>query len=589
MRHLLPPAVVLAAILAAGSARAQETTSSEEAQLLAILSEETAIATKTRMNSDFVPGIVTVLHGDELEALGVETAWEALSLVPGMMAVRDNPGLPSVFVRGLDFPFNSGNVKVLVNSIPLSRESAGINGIALFIPVQLIDRIEVIRGPGSVLYGDFAFMGLVNIVTRQEGQRAYLREGGDKAFSGGVALNFQDPKEGWNASVLASGFLNNTAAVNSPREAKEKRGFGAVSIQKGGFSFTAEGVSRRVDDQSVEPGQPLTGGQGHWAVEGRYGRDLTPSFHAEIRASFLHNRFDTQISDFKGDVISTGVDAKWTGWRDHALLFSVDYTGSRISEAGFSYAVMPGQPPLTLALFAQNRDAFGLTLQDTFDVSPKLAITAGARFDRYSDIGSRVTPRLAVVWRVTDEHIVKAQYAEGFRAPTFFEEYGSGRRDPDLDFEVNQTVEASYAFRRPDTAARATIFFSRIHDMIFPVMGLGRFDNGHKAQAWGVELEAERQIGERVKVTAQYSWVDSEDNRNFPRVTQTPPSRAPSLAGASVLVRALSRTLVGARWSLVGRRNVPNGDGFNLVDLTVTQNELFVPGLQLRAGVKNVL
>src|SRR3954465_8989202 len=78
-------------------------------ELLSIVQQETDVATKTRMNSDYVPGIVTVLEGDELEALGIANAGEALGLVPGMQAMRDDRGSPSVIVRGFDFPFNSGN------------------------------------------------------------------------------------------------------------------------------------------------------------------------------------------------------------------------------------------------------------------------------------------------------------------------------------------------------------------------------------------------------------------------------------------------------------------------------------------------
>ncbi len=72
-------------------------------ELMEILEESTEIATKTRMNADYVPGIVSILHGDDLEALGVQTVWEALSLLPGVQTVRAELGNPVVSVRGLNF------------------------------------------------------------------------------------------------------------------------------------------------------------------------------------------------------------------------------------------------------------------------------------------------------------------------------------------------------------------------------------------------------------------------------------------------------------------------------------------------------
>ena len=86
------PAVLLAALLAVPAAAQQTAQVEPEPELedlLAILQEETAVASKARMNADFVPGMVTVLHGADMEALGVETVWEALSMVPGLQAIRD--------------------------------------------------------------------------------------------------------------------------------------------------------------------------------------------------------------------------------------------------------------------------------------------------------------------------------------------------------------------------------------------------------------------------------------------------------------------------------------------------------------------
>ena len=158
----------------------------ELAELMSIVEQETEVATKTRMNSDYVPGIVTVLEGDELEALGIATAADALSLVPGMQATRDSRSSALVLVRGIDFPFNSGNIQILINGIALTRQDAGVNAAALLIPVEQIERIEIIRGPGSVIHGDFAFMGLVNILLRKDGVRVFGRlETPHGSFDGG--------------------------------------------------------------------------------------------------------------------------------------------------------------------------------------------------------------------------------------------------------------------------------------------------------------------------------------------------------------------------------------------------------------------
>ncbi|MEO6324304.1 MAG: TonB-dependent receptor, partial [Thermoanaerobaculia bacterium] len=334
------------------------------------------------------------------------------------------------------------------------------------------------------------------------------------------------------------------------------------------------------------------GDQSHWTMEARYARDLTRALHAEVHARYLSNRFNGAASGFNGTVADAGLDLRWDGWKKQSWLFAASYGDGEIESARSTRPPPPGAPPgppITLTLKDRSRESFGVTLQDSIDLTQKLAVTAGARFDRLTDTDERITPRLALVWRVNENHILKLQYAEGFRAPTFFELYSNGARNPNLGFEVNGTTELSYVYRRATTVGRATLFTSKIRDMIF--VGPGNvFDNTHQARAYGAELEVEQQFGPSLKLQANASWVDSETDRNATATSIAPSPLARLLGNLSVLYRADARTLIAGRWNHVGSRNAATGDnkGFDPVDLTVTRNDLFIPGLQLRAGIKNV-
>src|SRR3569623_2430687 len=192
-----------AAVLAAGFATIAwadpSSDDAEQAALLAVLQQETDIATKTRMNSDFVPGIVTLLDGEKLRAQGARSVWDAMPYVPGVHATLDAFGAPAVVVRGIQFPFNSGSIQILLNGVPIAREAAGTISSLLFLPMVQVERLEFIRGPGSVLYGDFAFQGLINIVTKKPGG---LVEGGADSHGGrAAALLASGGSERWHGSV----------------------------------------------------------------------------------------------------------------------------------------------------------------------------------------------------------------------------------------------------------------------------------------------------------------------------------------------------------------------------------------------------
>lgn len=561
----------------------------ELAALLEVLENETAIATKTRMNSDYVPGIVTVLEAEELEALGFETVWEALAMVPGMQTVRDGSATPSLIVRGIQFPFNNGNVKILIDGVPLSRESSGINSTALNLPVEAVERVEVIRGPGSVIYGDFAFMGIVNIVTRRHGTRLSLR--GDTAVQSGLARFATPPTSRWQVAGTVAALGTSDAHVHAGRRAEEERHAALVTITRGNFALNGQLLQRDIGDTTPQPGPPgprIVADEISWALQARYGKTLAKDLVATATATLLDTRIVSGTSDYDDRVKRFAADLQWDRFARQSWLIGAEISDVDILTATHRPPV-PNARPFTVT--GATREIVSLTVQDRIDLGERITVTAGARLDDYSDTGSRVTPRLSVVWRASDNHIVKAQYAEGFRAPTFFESYGGGTQNTDLDFEVNATTELNYVYRRPRMVARATLFHSELKDMVFGGLPGGRFGNSRAASAGGLELEWTQQIGELVKLVANAAFVDTEDNRGpLPLTTHESEAAADWMSDLALLVRPLPKTIVSLHWNHVAERQVSsNGDAYDAVDLTATRQDLFLHGLSARAGIKNAL
>jgi len=155
--------------------------------IMNILDVETEIATKSKVNADFVPGIVTVLRGEQLEMMGVEDVHAALQYVPGANLVSNNYGRKGVTVRGIGGAFGSSNLKLMLNGHAVNGNFSVAAPHLMNLPIEQVDRIEVIRGPGSVLYGEYAFSGVVNVVTRSGDNRGFVGYGRyDSPVMGGV-------------------------------------------------------------------------------------------------------------------------------------------------------------------------------------------------------------------------------------------------------------------------------------------------------------------------------------------------------------------------------------------------------------------
>jgi iron complex outermembrane receptor protein len=584
-------ALFLGILLAALAARADDVTpprpaageDKELAELLSIVQQETDVATKTKMNSDYVPGIVTVLEGDELEALGIENAGEALGLVPGIFSVRDRLSNRSVIARGLDFPFNNGNILILINSIPITRPDAGITTSALLVPVAQIERIEVIRGPGSVVYGDFAFMGLVNIITRRAGTGAYARiNSPHRAFDTGAhgAWTAGATKFSVNLSRFTS---SNFGAVQPFASVDDNRWFGVATVERGRFSAGVQTVRRSYDANA--PANQFD--ETSTVVDAKYAQPLATKLDATFRATYLRNDLTEPASSFAGKLLKVGADVVWNGMNRNAWLGGVDYTVSKIDNGAFVTPPPPGQPlPRRIPLAHDiSRRIEGVYLQDRIDVLDNVSLTLGGRYDAYSDLESRFTPRVAVAWRINDSHILKAQYTEGFRPPTFFEQYlpPAPGSIPRYYFETNATTELNYVYRAAGRVGRATLFHEVITNMIRP----GGFITDPNAKADGAELEWSQQIATPLKVDANVSYTETEDPRAIgagaPRL---PNPLAPKwLGNLVVLYRPLRTVVFTTRLSHVGER--PRTNGFDLVDFAVTKQDVVVRGLDVRAGIHN--
>lgn len=592
-----PAAAPGAATHSAPSAAAVAEDVDEEAALMAVLQEETQIATESRMNADFVPGVITVLRGDELEALGLRTVWEALAMVPGVKPVRDPKGRPSLTVRGIDFPFNLGNVKILVDSVALNRESSGVNSFVLAIPIEQVERIEVIRGPGSVVHGDFAFMGLVNIITRKEQTRVFGRAQSDRYAGGGVMGSYRDAPSELHTYVNAAGFggSDNPLTINKTVDQNFRSGVF-------GLAWRGLGLSGQIIDHDLAETQfaanttnPIWNlRERDWALRVGYERDLTPDLNAGAHAGFLRNDIDDGAFSFIGNVLRGDANVNWLGWRRQTWLAGFEYEATYMQHAT---ARLPSPPNLQ---GTRPRDAFldvndyqrrhiAGFLQDQIDVLENVSIIPGVRYDELSDIGVRMTPRAALVVRAAPAHILKTQYTEGFRAPTFFEQFGGGIFSK-IKYEFNRTTEFNYTYHESETVARITLFYSQIENMIFvdSTANPPRFTNDRVAQTTGAEVEFTRQWTPMIQHIANVTWFRALDGRNAAGTLEESVSAPAWIGNLAVLVKPLSSTTLSARWNHLGATPAV-AESNDLLDLTVRQSQIFIDGLEAGAGVKNVL
>lgn len=667
-----------AALAIVCAAQAADTKGMDDLAMLYGDEESVSIATGSTKPLHLAPAVASVITARELEETGATTLDEALAMVPGLYVGLSplNRLNPNWSIRGIATD-QTPQVLLLRDGVPITHFYNGARPNLFQLPVEGIERIEVIRGPGSAIYGADAFAGVINVITKTaaalSGAHVGVRAGsfGRRdawVQSGGTLGN-------WHAGVnieLAHTDGDGGRVVSSDLQSVFDTMFGTSASRAPGALSTRYDVlntSLRLDNgpwdialwhwrlldagvgagaaQALDPSGSqdidltqldaryrLHQGAGNWASDIRFSyRALNdyPKFVLFPAGSQLPIGTDGNIgsSPFGGLVTFTeGVfgqpaifdrfsELEWvsvySGWAGHQWRIgagvkrehesveekknfgpgvidgsegSVDGTLTDVS--GTAYAFLPDQ----------KRTVTYLSLQDEWGIAPDWELTAGMRYDRYSDFGGTLNPRLALVWATRHDLSSKLMYGRAFRAPSFGELYA--RNNPivlgnaTLKPETLDSYEMAFDYRpAPTLVSRLNLFRYTISDLIDYVADVGgqtsTAQNAQSRSGRGLELELEWKPRADVRIDASYARQRSKNSDTGEEVPNTP--------GQMASLRATWQP--GQKWSLgvqsywVADMKRAAGDPRAQIDDYVLTNvslrrQLTASGLELTAAINNL-
>jgi iron complex outermembrane receptor protein len=245
----------------------------------------------------------------------------------------------------------------------------------------------------------------------------------------------------------------------------------------------------------------------------------------------------------------------------------------------------------------KSRSTWYVSLQDEWQFAPDWELTGGIRYDRFSDFGSTVNPRLALVWSARHNLTAKLLYGQAFRAPSFNELYSINNPvalgNPDLAPETINTLELAFDYRPTfDLQTNFTIFAYEANDLIefLPAPGGTKTaQNARDQKGYGFEFETSWDITKTLQLGGNYAWQHSEDADTGKRIPDAP--------GQQLLLHADWKFLpdwsVRPQLNWVASRKRSDADSrsdiddFTLVDLTLRRRNL-LKNFELAVAVRNV-
>lgn len=616
------------------------TATDEMDDLLALLEEQTELATQSKMNADFVPGMVTVLHSSDLLSSGALTVAEGLERAAGFYMTVDNAGAVAAIVRGVGANLTSTNLKMMLNGIAMNRPYDGTTEWLLRMPLEQVERVEIIRGPGSSLYGEFAFAGVVNVITKQTKEVA-VRVGPANHYQGDLILEHEFTS-GLKINTNLSAWQQDNRGFKTNEDNFAGRGFGyspgtVYDHNQAGMLLTElkyDGYQLQFNYSNSERG-------GWYGRTAAMPQDVTPrqeiikslsltknwEMTDSLSLGALVHWLETDLTEAAFLPIPLGIDPpgpdgplktntfrrvrsndeslraqfniNWSVTASHRLFAQLAHAHSKVNSYSITRFELGQQGKVDYGNPINDRKITSFTIQDLWHINEQLELTIGARVDDYSDFGHHISPRLAAVWRASDHHIFKLQYSEAFRPPTMREiNPDSVSTSEQLSEEKLASTEWSYIYRDPSKTFRSTLFHTEIKDLIEFFIKPGEkplFRNIGSLQIYGLELEWQQKINSQWQWLTNLSYSDVEDKTDDDgQLTGS----VQWLANVGVnwqqtpnIQHYLYYRYVGEQegWDLASRGQNSTFDAYHLANYSLTlQNVLNAPNFTARIIINNI-
>jgi vitamin B12 transporter len=485
---------------------------------------ETIVVTASSVEESLAttPAAVTIVTRADIEKRQARDVADLLREVPGLAVARTgSPGkIGTLFIRG----GSSKQALVLWNGVEMNNPYlSGYNFGQL--STAGVEKVEIIRGPYSALYGSDAVSGVVNVLT------APARSGLQVTLAGGE-------KGLWNG-LISGAWRSGTWTAHGSAELRRDDGFapnddfsGDTYVAGAGYapndSFSI-GVSARRNGYRL--GIPRNIGPDFMSFvptpnrreEGSETQILVPIRFARGRLKydvrFADSRRDERFRDPDG---AFGPESGFTDAKNRSVRATVQSAtafGTFTLGGEAERAEVDHEDTFGLDVRSRSRDSRSFFVEDRFSARG-VEIAAGARYDHFDTFGSRISPRLAVAY-VRGDRKWRAAFGAGFRAPAIGELYAPFFGNADLHAELSQNFEIGFDQYLRGAMLSLTAFRSDYDDLIAFDGPTQRFGNIDRAESYGIELGAARTF-DRLRTAISYTWLRATDRATGERLLRRP-------------------------------------------------------------------
>ncbi|MDI9423874.1 MAG: TonB-dependent receptor [Spirochaetota bacterium] len=545
--------LVLTALLCSSAAWAQDTPAGDATpEEKTVIGEVVVTATKSNINKRETGASVTIITEKEIEERGKANVVDLLKDVPGLTIVRENDfgGKANVFIRGA----KSGNTLILIDGVESNDPSASDRSFDFAnLTADNVERIEVLRGPQSLLYGSDATGGVINIVTKRGKGKPSLsvkaEAGAYSTFRESISVNggSEDAYYSFAAGRTDTKGFSQAAKAPGATEDPEKDGYYNTTLSSRlgmrvlneawlDFSLRYTDAKADLDDGGYADDPNYRAYTKNLSAKASLDQTLAEWWSHNL--SFMYLDTMRRYKDSSHDGVTEDVNSWYQGnqkkveWRNTFTMGSLNriIAGAeyRVDEVSLYDHSDYGFGPNTSEMNAKRLDSRGLYLVDHLRLFERWFTTAGVRVDDHQEFGSRFTwqANSSFAMPVTGTRL-KALYGTGFKAPSIYQLYDPTYGNKGLDPERSTSWEAGIEQPLANglLLLELTYFNSSYKDM-FGMDSMWKTTNIGRASVNGIESAITIKAFKTLSLIASFTYLDTEDRETGEELLRRPKYQA---------------------------------------------------------------
>jgi outer membrane receptor for ferrienterochelin and colicin len=533
------------------------------------------IATKRKQNVYSSPSTVSIISRQQLLNMGVFDLQTLLNYIPGFQSSRDiEQGTANrIAVRGRSTAL-SESVLVQIDGNKINDlYTGGISIINRLLSLSNIERIEVIRGPGSALYGGNAFLGVINIITASNLSQVSFSIDDSGSLSSQLLYHNEDKSldvfiSTFDAKGDEYNFVDLYGTNTLTRDPMKGHDL-YIKYQLNDWQFVGRHMQRKLNDflplGSIGNGINEENTE-QWSLTSKFDYEISSTSTLKFKAHYSKDEWDTiallipknieiapgfaLTSNFVGGPYLTSHTIKVDGELNYQLsekqviTYGASYEQAEVDdvytktthnlstlEAYSTPIKLNGEDSFNVL---KKRNISSLFIQDQIKFNPEWELTAGLRFDDYNDFGNTLNPRLAFVWKPNETSSLKLLYGSAFRAPNFLELYDKNNYvdfgNVNLSPEEVKTVELGWINTTDSWHWEITWFhnkFDQLIELAEPVEDIKnpfyapQFMNQDNRESLGFETEIRLKLSSDFILQANYTWFNKSSDITVSRQAGT--------------------------------------------------------------------